>query len=112
MSIWDGQVAELVHDHVVEHLERSKHQAPVEGKRAPGRARAPEGPLPSDPNAFERDADALGLLTGERRDDLSRADACLGLGDRALLESEPPYLAPLLLDNPRFFSASKRLTSA
>ncbi len=100
MSDSDAQVAELVHDHVVEHLEWSEHQSPVEGERAPGRARAPEGPLPSDPNAFERDADPLGLLLGERRDDLSRTDARLGLADHTLLESEQRYLAPLLVDDP------------
>src|SRR5205807_361750 len=96
----NAQVGELVHDHVVEHPERGEHQSPVEGERAARRARAPECPLPSDANAPVRDADALALLLGERRDDLTRADARLRLADRTLLEAESRYLASPLLHDP------------
>src|SRR5919205_4533055 len=45
-----AQVAELVHDDVVEHLEGREHESPVEGERAAGGAGAPERPLAADPD--------------------------------------------------------------
>ena len=60
-----AQVAELVDDHVVEHLVRREDQPPVEGERAARGARAPERPLAADVDAGERDAERLGV--GYRR---------------------------------------------
>src|ERR1700751_1386837 len=70
-----AQVAELVHDHVVEHLDGRQHEPPVEGERAPGRAGAPERALTADPDALEADAELLGLLLGDGRDELPGGDA-------------------------------------
>ena len=59
------QVAELMHDHVVEDLERREYEPPVEGERSEWRARAPNRALPSDPDVAVPDADALGLVLGQ-----------------------------------------------
>ena len=64
--VGDAQVAELVHDHVVEHREGRQHEPPVEGERAAGRAGAPERSLAADPDALVGDPEPLGLLLGER----------------------------------------------
>ena len=60
----DAQVAELVHDHIVEHFGRREHQPPIKGERAAWRARAPESALPSDTDSAVLDADVLSLLLG------------------------------------------------
>ena len=60
----DAQVTGLVHDHIVEHLERCEHQPPIEGERAAWRARAPESALPSDTDSAVLDADPLSLSLG------------------------------------------------
>ena len=62
----DAQVAELVHDHVVEYLYWRQDEPPVEGERAACRARAPERPLASDSDPLVYDPEPLGLLLGER----------------------------------------------
>jgi hypothetical protein len=59
------QMTELVHDHVVDDLERREYEPPVEGERAAWRARAPEGALPTDPDSAIFDADALAMLLGQ-----------------------------------------------
>ncbi len=95
----DAQVTELVHDHVVEHLERRECEPPVEGERAAWGARAPERALSSDPDPAELDADARGLLLGQPRDELSRGPTRLRLADRARVEAQSWHLAtPLILD--------------
>ena len=58
----DAQVAELVHDHVVEHFGRREHQSPVEGERAARRAGTPERALSSDTDSAVLDADPLSLV--------------------------------------------------
>ena len=58
--IWNTQVTELMHYHVVEHFERREYEPPVEGERAARGARAPKSALPSDTDSPVRDADALG----------------------------------------------------
>ena len=67
--VWNTQVAELVHDHVVEDLERREYEPPVEGERAAWRARAPKSSLPSNPDSAVLDTDALGLALGQRRNE-------------------------------------------
>ena len=62
----DAQVTELVHDHVVHHLRWREYEPPVEGERAALGTRAPESALPSDADSAVLDADALGLLLGQR----------------------------------------------
>ena len=73
--VGDAQVAELVDDHVVEHLGGREHESPVEGERAAGRAGAPQRALGADPDAPVRDPEPLGLLLGEGRNELPGADA-------------------------------------
>ena len=63
--VWNTQVTELMHDHVLEDLERREYEPPVEGERAAWRARAPKSALPSDTNSAVLDADALALLYGQ-----------------------------------------------
>ena len=62
----DAQVAELMHDHVVQYPKRCEYEPPVEGERPAWRARAPESSLPSDTDSQVIDADALSLLLGQR----------------------------------------------
>ena len=69
------QVAELMDDDVVEHLEGREHESPVEGERAARGAGAPERSLAADPDAPVRDPEPLGLLLGEGRNELPGADA-------------------------------------
>ena len=71
--VWDAQVAELVHDHVVEHLERRQREPPVEGERAACGARAPDRPLPTDADPLVGDPDPRGLLVGQHRDEFAGA---------------------------------------
>src|SRR3954471_12563384 len=78
----EPQMTELVHDHVVEHLDGRQHESPVEGERAAGRARPPERPLVSDADAPVGDAEPVGPLVGESRDELPCSDARLRLADR------------------------------
>ena len=80
--VGDTQVADLVDDHVVEHLEGREHEPPVEGERAGGRAGAPERALAADPDAPVGDPEPFGLLLGEGRNELSGADARCRLADR------------------------------
>src|SRR5918912_301406 len=88
----DAQVAELVHDDVVEHLEGREHEPPVEGERAAGGARAPQRALAADPDPRVLDAESLRLLLGQRGDELAGGDARLRLPHRAPLEPEPRHL--------------------
>ena len=67
-----AQVAELVHDDVVEHVERREHEAPVERERAARRARAPARALVADLDARRLDADRRRLLVDQHRDELAR----------------------------------------
>src|SRR5439155_4299403 len=96
----DVQMAELVHDDVVEHLGGREHEAPVEGERAAPRAGAPERALVPDPDSSARDADARRLLFDDGREDLARSDARLGLAHAETLEAEPRNLAPPLMLDP------------
>jgi len=80
--IWNTQVTELMHYHVVEYLERREYEPPVEGERAARRARAPKSALPSDTDSLVRDADALGLPLGQHRHELSRGRTRLRLADQ------------------------------
>jgi len=99
--VWDAQVTELVHHHVVEHVERREYEPPVEGKRAARRARAPKCALPSDADSAIRDADPLGLPLGQHRNELSRGRTRLRLADRGRLETESGHLTPPLVNDPR-----------
>jgi len=95
----DAQVAELVHDHVVEHLGWREHEPPVEGERPASRARAPEGALPCDTDPAVLDADPLRLRLRRRLNELSRSRTRLRLTDNRWVEAEARHLAtPLLLD--------------
>jgi hypothetical protein len=96
----DTEVAELVHDHVVEHLVGRQHEPPVEGERAARRAGAPERALAADPDAPIGDVEPLGLLLGEGRNELPSADSRLRLADREPVQSQPRHLAPPLLLDP------------
>jgi hypothetical protein len=107
--VWNTQVTELVHDHVVEHLERREYEPPVEGERAAGRARAPKSALPSDTDSAVLDPDALALLVGQRQDELSRGRTRLRLADRGRVEAESRYLAHSLFDDPRPFLLEQAL---
>ena len=64
--VWNTQVTELMHNHVVEHLERREYEPPVEGERAAWRARAQKSALASYTDSPVLDADALALLLGQR----------------------------------------------
>src|SRR4029453_12375700 len=87
----------LVNDHIVDHVRRRQHQPPIEGERAPPGARAPHGPLSSDPDPPVRDTDEPGLLLGQLRDEPPPSDPPLALG--TLVEAEARHLAaPLPLD--------------
>ena len=97
----NAQVTELVHDHVVQHLERREHEPPVEGKRPARRARAPESALPSDTDPAVLDTDARGLLPGQRRDELSRGRTRLRLTDRGWVEAQSRHLATPLTGDPQ-----------
>ena len=95
----DAQVAELVHDDVVQHLGRCEHEPPVEGDRPAPRARAPEGALPSDSDPAVLDADALRLRARQSRNERARARTRPRLTDRRWVEAESRHLAtPLILD--------------
>src|SRR5512132_2538424 len=97
----NAQVAEFVHDHVVEHFARRQHEPPVEREGAACRARAPKRPLAADPDPLVCDSDPLSFLFGKRRNELTRTDARLRLAYREPLETQPWHLAPpLLLDPP------------
>src|SRR6476646_6624555 len=61
----DAQVAELVDDHIVDHLARRQHEAPVERECAARRARPPQRPLTPDPETPVGDADPAGLRIGD-----------------------------------------------
>jgi hypothetical protein len=98
--IRDPEVAKLVNDHIVDHVRRRQHQPPIEGKRAPRRARAPQGPLSSDPDPPVRDTDTPGLLLGQLRDEPPRSDPPLSLAHVELIEAEARHLAALLLLDP------------
>ena len=56
--IENAEMAELVDDDVVEHLERGEHQPPVERDRAARRAGAPKRALIADSQPRLADADA------------------------------------------------------
>ena len=95
----DTQMAELVHDDVVDHCQGREDQPPVERERALRRTRAPQRPLGSDPDPLIRDPETFGPFLGKCRDDLTRLDTRLGLADEETLETEPRNLsAPLFLD--------------
>jgi len=95
----DAQVTELMHDHVVQDAGWCEHEPPVERERAARRARAPERSLPSYSDSTVLDADALRLLPGQRRDELSRGQPRLRLADEGWIEAQSRHLAtPLILD--------------
>ena len=95
----DAQVAKLMHDHVVQHLQRCEYEPPVEGERAAWRARAPKSALPSYTDSEVIDADALSLLLGQRRNEFSRCRTRLGFADGGWVEAESRHLpTPLILD--------------
>src|SRR4029079_12082946 len=73
---------------------------PIEGKRAPGRTGAPEGPLGADPDAPVGDSEQLGLFLCQGRDQLLGSDAPLRLAHGEPLQSQPRHLAPALLLDP------------
>ena len=68
------QVAELMHDHIVEDIERREYEPPVEGERAEWRARAPKRALPSYPDAAVPDADETTSRATVRASDSLTAD--------------------------------------
>jgi hypothetical protein len=90
----DAQVAELVHDDVVDDVGWSQHEPPVEGECAAGGARAPQCPLAADPDPPVGDAELIGLALGHGRDNRPCAIARVRLADGKPLEPEPRYLAP------------------
>src|SRR5688572_1940975 len=101
--VWNTKVAELMHDHVVEDLGRREYEPPVEGERATWRAGAPKRALPANPYAAVLHADALGLVLGQTRDDISRCGPRLRLADRGRIEPESRHLAQALLHDPPSF---------
>src|SRR5437762_1704325 len=66
-----AQVAELVHDDVVEHLEGRQHEPPVEREGSTPGAGAPERALGADPDLPEADADLGSGLFCDGRDELA-----------------------------------------
>ena len=55
--------------------------------------------MPSDTDSAVLDANALGPLLGQRRNELSRGHTRLRLTERGWVEAEPRHLAtPLILD--------------
>jgi hypothetical protein len=97
----DSQVAELVDDHVVDHLERGQHETPVERERSTRRARAPERPLGSDPDCPVGDADSPRLCRGEVCDQSARPTPPSRFGQREVGQPQARHLASALLLDPR-----------
>src|SRR4051794_22376675 len=95
----DPQVAELVDDDVVGHLERRQHEPPVEGERAARRAGAPSSPLVPDPDPPVGDADPPCLVLRQPGDEPPGSVAPFRLAHLEAFQPEAWYLAaPLLLD--------------
>ena len=68
----DLEVTELMHDHIVEYLERRQHKPPVERERAARRARAPERPLTANEDPLVSDRQPPGRLSVRTRSTSSR----------------------------------------
>src|SRR5213592_3792518 len=64
-----AEVAELVDDDVVEHLERGEQQPPVERDRASRRGRAPSRALVADAQPLDLDSQGLALAEDDRGGD-------------------------------------------
>src|SRR5581483_7507142 len=75
-----SQMAHLVDDDVVEHLEGREHEPPVEREVARGRARPPARPLVANVDAVHLDAERLRLLLDEHVCELTRGAPALELG--------------------------------
>lgn len=96
-----GQMAQLVHHHIIQHPGRGKHQPPVEGQRAAAGAASPAGVLPADGDAAVAAAgeglkigDAPGDVFGRRLAVAFFKDLLLGHG-QILGESQHEGCAPL-----------------
>jgi hypothetical protein len=57
--------------------------------------------LPSDTDSAVLDADALGLLVGQRGNELTRGHTRPRLADRGWVETESRHLATLLILDPQ-----------
>lgn len=112
----DTQVAELVHDHVVEHLGGGQHEAPVEGERPLRGARAPDRALAADPDPLVGDSKLHRLLLGDPRHEPPGAGARRRLADRVTLQSQPRHLttplrlypSPLIAQHPLHLNRAHR----
>jgi hypothetical protein len=82
------EMAHLVHHHVVEHVVRREHEAPVEAERALARAGAPAAHLVAERDPRIRDAERRGLRLGDQLDPRARLAAALALGEAQALETE------------------------
>src|SRR3954471_1038122 len=86
------QVADLVHDDVVENVVRREHEPPVEAERALARARAPAAALVAQRDALVGDAECGGFGLRDQRD----ARTCLA--PPLLLRESQPLEAKARLD--------------
>src|SRR5205085_1902251 len=93
-------MAHLVHDDVVEHLERREDEAPVERQRPRGGTRSPARALVPNLDPPELDAERRRLLLGEHRHELPSRAPRLELGDAAAVEREPRPLPRALGGDP------------
>src|SRR3954453_13093163 len=83
---WGGQ---LVHDDVVEDVEWSEHEAPVEQQRPAGGARSPAGALVANLDPRRPHADARRFLLDEHRDELADSGPRIRLADTLRVQPEP-----------------------
>jgi hypothetical protein len=93
-------MAELVDDHIVDHLARGQHEAPVERECAARGTRAPQCPLGADPDPPVGDADPPGLCIGDLCDQPPRPATPIRFAQCDFVQPEARYLAAALLLDP------------
>src|SRR2546421_5158183 len=82
------EMADLVHDDVVEHVVRCEDESPVEAERALARARAPSAPLVTHRDPLVGDAERRSFRLGEQDDACPCLAPALFLGEAQPLETE------------------------
>src|SRR5262249_30044395 len=82
------EMANLVHDHVVEDVVRGEHEPPVEAEGAPARTRAPAASLVAQREPAVGDAERRRLRLRDQRDARLCLASPLGLGETEPLEPE------------------------